>query len=63
MAGFIRQFRDSMGNSIYPVTSAKGVYINSTDTVERVLNDLEDSNSEIKFGDGTITTERDLDLL
>lgn len=58
MAGYIRQLRDSMHNNMYPVTSAKAVYINTTDTVERVLNDLEDTDSTLRFKDGEITNEK-----
>ena len=49
MAGYIRQLIDEAKLKIYPVTQAKAVYINKTDTVDRMLNDLVNSNGMIEF--------------
>lgn len=50
MSAYIKQLRDSDENVIYPVTKAKAVYMpNGTDTVERLLADMEDYDTTITF--------------
>lgn len=49
MAAFIRQLVDEAKRKMYPVTTAKAVYINRTDTVDRMLNDLNNTNGSIEF--------------
>lgn len=52
----IRELHDAKGTTIYPVTSAKSVYLpNGTDTVERYIEDTRDADTEISFFAGKIT--------
>ena len=55
MEAFIKQLRDDEGNVVYPVTRAKAVYMpNGIDTVERVLTDMDDYDTTIRFSGQTI---------
>lgn len=52
---YIKQLEDNEKNAIYPVTSAKAVYMkNGVDTLARVLEDSEDFDTTIKFSEKSI---------
>lgn len=54
MANII-ELKDKNGDIAYPVTLAKSVYLsNNKDTVQKLIDDSEDYNSDIKFEDGTV---------
>lgn len=53
---YVKQLNDKDNIEIYPVTVADAVYLNGTsDSVGRVLKDLEDQNTTIVFGVKDIT--------
>lgn len=55
MEAYIKQLRDDKENVIYPVTSAKAVYMkNGVDTLARVLEDSGDYDTTIKFSERSI---------
>lgn len=50
MSAKIIELKDKVGDVIYPVTRASASYLaNGVDTVERVLNDMQDQNTQISF--------------
>lgn len=58
MSSTIKELKDKDGNPVYPVVKADACYLRGgVDTVERVLNDMEDQDTTIKFSEGSITTE------
>lgn len=55
MEAIARELNDKDGTKVYPVTKADLVFMdNGIDTVGRVLNDMKDQNTEIKFGQNNI---------
>ena len=59
MSAKVRTLTDNEGTNIYPTTKAGTVYMpNGKDTVERILNDQIDQNTDITFPSATeIKTE------
>lgn len=59
MSAKVKQLRDKDGTKVYPVTKAGSVYMkNGKDTVERILNDEIDQDTDITFPSSTeIVTE------
>lgn len=56
MSAIVRELKNAKGDIVYPVTKADACFLrNGVDSVERVLNDMEDQNTSITFGDGKIT--------
>jgi len=53
---YIKQLVDKDDTEIYPVSVADAIYLNGTsDSVGRVLKDMEDQNTTISFGVSDIT--------
>ncbi len=56
MTSTIRELKDKDENPVYPVTKAEACYLRGgVDTVERVLNDMEDQDTTIKFNTDSIS--------
>ena len=54
MSAKVRQIKDKDGTKIYPVTKAGACFMpNGKDTVERILNDEIDQDTDITFPDAT----------
>lgn len=58
MSALIKELVNNEGTKIYPVTSAEAVYMpNGKDTVQRVLGDMKDQNTEITFPQNQVIKE------
>lgn len=56
MSSTIKELKDKNNNPVYPVTKAEACYLRGgVDTVERVLNDMEDQDTTIQFGTDSIS--------
>lgn len=56
MSAYVRELQDNDGNTIYPVTRARAVFMpGGTDTVERILGDMQDQGATIAFTGNKIT--------
>ena len=56
MSACVKQLTDDESTKVYPITKASAVYMhNGVDTVERILDDINDQDTEIEFTSTDIT--------
>lgn len=57
MSAIIKELIDKLGNKIYPITKASAVFMrNGVDSVQRILEDQIDQDTQIVFATDSITT-------